>query len=611
MKLLKEGFLYYLLSTFVAGILLMFYVQGDVVVDSLDALGWIFFITSCWSHAAIVLLAFWLVFFLPWALLKWRRVAASLLVGSTSLLMILAFVNMQVYKIYRFHINGFILNMITGPNAGDIFDFDTKLYLTESLMFLVVVAVCIGLWFLAARLGDRLFRRHVWGGIGLLLSLLLIANGIYVYGSFVVKPSVLKSARLVPYYFPLSASNLLEDMGFERKVLNISDDDASGELCYPLQPLEVQDSTALQRPNILLILIDSWSRQSLTPECMPNLWQLAHEEQWYQNHVSCSNGTRYAVFGMFTGLEPYYWTAFEASRTSPLLVDRLLELGYDFRAYPSATLESPPFHRMLFQHVPNLRLDTPEPTPYERDLKIKKDLIADLPKLKAQDKPFFTFIFFDLLHAYSLPKELLNRFRPSWEYGRFDELYNEMDPTPFWNLYRNSAYQTDKMIGELIAAMKEQGLYDQTLVMITGDHAQEYNENHKNYWGHNSNFTQYQIGVPLIIHQPGCDTTVVYRHRTTHYDFVPTLMHDYLGVQNPLEDYTAGRLLSDTTPRLWHFVGNELRYAFIVEGDTILTKEGAGYVEVTDAHLNPVENYNIKPREFDKAIKNLNRFFKK
>lgn len=611
MKLLKEGFLYYLLSTFVAGILLMFYVQGDVVVDSLDGLGWVFFITSCWSHAAVVLLAFWLVFFLPWALLKWRRVAASLLVGSTSLLMVLAFVNMQVYKIYRFHINGFILNMILGPNAGDIFDFDTKLYLTESLMFLVIIAVCIGLWFLAARVAGRLFRRHVWGGIGLLLSLLLIANGIYVYGSFVVKPSVLKSARLVPYYFPLSASSLLEDMGFERKVMNISDDDASGELCYPLLPLDVQDSTQLQRPNILLILIDSWSRQSLTPECMPNLWQLAHEEQWYQNHVSCSNGTRYAVFGMFTGLQPYYWTAFEASRTSPLLVDRLLELGYDFRAYPSATLESPPFHRMLFQHVPNLRLDTPEPTPYERDLKIKKDLIADLPQLKAQDKPFFTFIFFDLLHAYSLPKELLNRFQPSWEYGRFDELHNDMDPTPFWNLYRNSAYQTDKMIGELIAAMKEQGLYDQTLVMITGDHAQEYNENHKNYWGHNSNFTQYQIGVPLIVHQPGIDTTVVYRHRTTHYDFVPTLMHDYLGVQNPLEDYTAGRLLSDTTPRLWHFVGNELRYAFIVEGDTILTKEGAGYVEVTDAHLNPVEDYSIKPREFDKAIKDLNRFFKK
>ena len=91
---------------------------------------------------------------------------------------------------------------------------------------------------------------------------------------------------------------------------------------------------------------------------------------------------------------------------------------------------------------------------------------------------------------------------------------------------------------------------------------------------------------------------------------VPTLMHDYLGVTNPIDDYSNGYLLSDTTPRLWHYVGNELRYAFIVEGDTILTKEGAGYIEVTDAHLNPVPNYHINPKAFDAAIKRLNRFYK-
>jgi len=108
---------------------------------------------------------------------------------------------------------------------------------------------------------------------------------------------------------------------------------------------------------------------------------------------------------------------------------------------------------------------------------------------------------------------------------------------------------------------------------------------------------------------PG-EEAAAYTHRTTHYDFVPTLMHDYLGVTNPLEDYTAGRLLSDKTPRLWHFVGNELRYAFLVEGDTILTKEGAGWIEVTDAQLNIVNDYRINPKAFDSAIKNLNRFFK-
>ena len=607
----------------------MFYIKGDTVCDSMDAVGWVFYLTSCLSHTAIVMLVLWLVLYLPWALLRLHRLAATLLVTGTTLLTALAFVNMQVYKIYRFHINGFILNMLTGPNAGDIFDFDAKLYLTEGMILAVIAALCIGGWWLCKRLSSPVSS---WLTLALALSL-FVANGIYVYGSFVVRPSVIKSARLVPYYFPLSASSLLEDLGFERHVMNV-DMESGGELCYPLQPLKTDTAKAL-RPDIVFILIDSWSRLALTEETMPNLWRLAHEEQWYQNHVSCGNGTSFSVFGIFTGLQPYYWSAFEANRTSPVLIDQLLQEDYDIRTYPSATLENPPFSRMLFQHVPKLRVETPGKNSYERDLRIKDDLIGDLPRLRDGGRPFFAFIFFDLLHAYSLPKELLNRFQPSWEYGKFDELHNDMDPTPFWNLYRNSAYQTDKMVGEVIAAMKQQGMYDNTLIFLTGDHAQEYNENHKNYWGHNSNFSKYQIGVPLIIHRPSssppyrnataassplccggassplcCGGAAAYTHRTTHLDFVPTLMHDYLGVQNPIDDYSNGHLLSDTTPRLWHYAGNELRYAFIVEGDTILTKEGAGYIEVTDERLNPVPDYRIKPRDFDEAIRRLNRFFR-
>ena len=615
MNLIKQGFIYYLLATIFGGLLLMFYIQGDSVVEAMDFTGWLFFLTSCLSHATILLLALWLVFFLPWALLKLRRLAATLLITTTSLLMMVGFVNMQVYKIYRFHLNGFILNMLTGPGAGDIFDFDWKLYLTEGFFLAAIIALCIGGWWLSGHITKRWHKRHTVISILSLVGTLLVANGIHVYGSFVVKPSVIKSVRLVPYYFPLSASNLLEDMGFERHVMQV-DGGEGGDLVYPLHAIET-DTTKTTRPNIVMILIDSWSRQALTEECMPNLWQLAHDEQWYQNHVSCGNGTSFSVFGMFTGLEPYYWTAFSTNRTSPVLVDQLLSLGYDFRAYPSATLEDPPFARMLFQHVPNLRINTPGNTAYERDLKIKDDLISDLPKLQKADKPFFSFIFFDLLHAYSLPKELLNRFQPSWEYGDFSKLHNEMDPTPFWNLYRNSAYQTDKMVGEVISRLKQLGLYDNSLIIITGDHAQEYNENHKNYWGHNSNFTKYQIGVPLIIHSPlthhptpNTQHPTPITHRTTHLDFVPTLMHDYLGVTNPIDDYSNGRLLSDTTPRLWHYAGNELRYAFLVEGDTILTKEGAGYIEVTDERLNPVPNYHINPKAFDAAIKRLNRFLK-
>ena len=144
MNIVKQGFIYYLLATILGGLLLLFYIQGDSVASTLDATGWVFYVLSCFSHAAILMLALWLIFFLPWALLKLRRLAAILLVTATSLLMMTGFINMQVYKIYRFHLNGFILNMLTGPAAGDIFDFSWQLYATEGLMLAFIVALCIG-----------------------------------------------------------------------------------------------------------------------------------------------------------------------------------------------------------------------------------------------------------------------------------------------------------------------------------------------------------------------------------------------------------------------------------------------------------------------------------
>lgn len=106
------------------------------------------------------------------------------------------------------------------------------------------------------------------------------------------------------------------------------------------------------------------------------------------------------------------------------------------------------------------------------------------------------------------------------------------------------------------------------------------------------------------------DNSHISTHRTTHYDMVPTLMKEYLGVKNPTDDYSMGRLMTDKTPRLWHVVGSNLNYAFIIGKDSILEKTAQGSLDVYDAKMNPVKNYVLPAKQFDKAMKQLNRFFK-
>ena len=381
----------------------------------------------------------------------------------------------------------------------------------------------------------------------------------------------------------------------------------STDLQYPIHPLEAEKPDSL--PNIVVILIDSWNRRALTPECMPHTYQFAKQNQWYTNHTSGSNGTRSGVFSLFFGLSCYYWESFEPAHVQPLLIQRLQALGYDIHTYPSATWADPPFGRVIFGGVPGIRTETEGKTALDRDTRITNLFISDVEGRKDNKKPFFSFLFFDLPHSFELPADKNTRFQPAWAFADYTKLNNNMDPTPFWNLYRNTCYQDDLLLGRVFETLKKQGLLENTLVMITGDHSQEFNENHRNYWGHNSNFSIHQIGVPMIWHVPG-QQPHQYAHRTTHYDVVPTLMKEYLGVKNPEDDYSMGRLMTDSSPRLWQIVGSNLNYAFIIDKDSILEKTPQGSLDVYDSKMNPVKNYTLPVKQFDKAVKQLNRFFK-
>ena len=271
---------------------------------------------------------------------------------------------------------------------------------------------------------------------------------------------------------------------------------------------------------------------------------------------------------------------------------------------------NPPFAKVLFAKVPHLRVGTEGKTVLERDSTITADFLSDLKQQKKEKKPFFSFLFYDGPHGFEVPADKNTRFTPAWEYADYTKLNNDLDPTPFFNLYRNTCYQDDILLGKVFDALQEEGLMDNTIVILTGDHSQEFNENKRNYWGHNSNFSIHQIGVPMICHFPACKTPHKYTHLTTHYDFVPTLMKQYLGVKNELPDYTMGHLLTDTISRNWHIVGSNLNYAFIIGGDSILEKTAEGNLDVYDARMRPVKNYRIPVKPFDDAVKVLNRYFK-
>ena len=151
---------------------------------------------------------------------------------------------------------------------------------------------------------------------------------------------------------------------------------------------------------------------------------------------------------------------------------------------------------------------------------------------------------------------------------------------------------------------------ENTVVIITGDHGQEFNENKKNYWGHNSNYSPVQLRVPFMYFDSS-QPAAVRRYRTTHYDVAPTLLKTVLGVQNEVSDLGIGHLLSDSCVRDWHMVGDNTNYAFVRSGNNmIIEKKYSGYIDVYDSLMNIRDDYKINAKEFNEVIMNLNKFYK-
>lgn len=615
-KALRKGFGYFTLLTLAIAGLFVWYMLDSQVLDVMDFMGWMFYLASCISHAACFALIAYIIYIII-ALLGLPRTARVVMSLTATLLLVLGYVNEQVYQIYRFHINGFVINMVTGPSASQIFTFDTRLYLMYGLYAVLVLAFCAGGWWLVDKMDKARWLRgkRIGWAVGLLVVCTLFAHVYHIFASFYEKQSVIVSERLLPYYFPTTSYGLLtEDLGLTPpKHVDVDITLNGGDMVYPLHPLETA-ATDSTRMNILFILIDSWNPRAFTPECMPNVYRYALQNQWYQNHFSGSNGTRSGMFSLFFALSSYYWNIAESNHITPIIFDVARQEGYTFRNYPSASQYDPPFGRVLFAKEKDVRLETPGETSYDRDEQITKDFIAEITSPRPMGKgnqggAFLSILFYDLPHSYTPSANHPRPFQPAWDYADFGKLHNDMDATPFWNLYRNTCHQTDELIGRVLNALKEQGLDQRTLVVISGDHSQEFNENKKNYWGHNSNFSRHQIMVPLVVHIPD-ESPHVYRHRTTHYDIVPTVMHTAMGVKNPPSDYSMGHLLTDTVSRSWHIVGSELNYAFIVGGDTILEKSAEGGLQIFDAQMNRVTDYHINVAEFNEATKLLNRFMK-
>ena len=488
------------------------------------------------------------------------RAAAVLAVVLAGMVQLALYGDHLLWQLYGFHLNGFVWNIITTPGGiaalGSSASTERDVALLAAGIFALQALLLTAAHGLA-RLGLPL-PRLVWV-LPLFIVVTLGERVSYGVSHFYGYSPLLENAQRVPFYQPLTMRRVLEQQfGLQRpQRLEVANAELQGQLLYPQAPLRIEPPA---KPlNIVWLVAESWRADSLNPEVMPQTNAFAQRAQHFVSHYSGGNGTRIGMFSQFYSLPANLWFPVLDARVGSPLIDVLQQQNYQIKLFTSARFSYPEFDKTLFVNVPREQMvEDDQGNTWERDRR-NVDRLLKFVDQRDPNKPFMTFLFFESPHAnYNFPQESVIKpdYLPDFSYASMNL---QRDIGGIYNRYLNAVHHLDSQLARVTEHLEKNGLLDNTLVVITGDHGEEFMEQGR--WGHNSTFVDEQVRVPLVLWVPS-RAAQQESLRTSHSDLLPTLL-PLLGVQNPQQDYSIGRSLFDAKPGRLLLAGDWDRLAFL------------------------------------------------
>jgi arylsulfatase A-like enzyme len=277
------------------------------------------------------------------------------------------------------------------------------------------------------------------------------------------------------------------------------------------------------RPNLILVSFDSLRADHLgaygyARDTSPNLDRFASQAVLFERAYSTSSWTLPAHASMLSSLYPEEHGASgprkAISEGVALLPEALAAAGYRSRAVVSVGL----LHRLFgFAQGWELYDDETAVPPGEVDPE-RRRTSAVVGRRAAQmldalgDGPFFLFLHdYDVHFDYQPPPPYDTMFEPArvdgFDPSNFafnDTIHRDMPKAHLERLvalYDGEIRWVDHNFGLLMAELERRGLAENTLVVVVGDHGEEFFEHGEK--GHQNNLYNTSLQVPMLVRFPG------------------------------------------------------------------------------------------------------------
>ncbi len=257
------------------------------------------------------------------------------------------------------------------------------------------------------------------------------------------------------------------------------------------------------RPNVLVFLVDTLRADHLGAfgyerDTSPRFDALAAEGLRFTQAISQSSWTRPAVASLLTGVYPPVHQARDRGdkvrSDLPTLAGALRDAGYETQAIMSNPTCLPTwgfgkgFSR--FVDVDSYEVES------DKDARVVDAALEALDDLAG--RPWFLYVHAMGPHnPYEPPAPYDRRFRSAVR----DAGGEAAERARLMDLYDGEIAYTDAQFGRLVDALKDQGLYDNTLIVMLSDHGEAFWEHGVN--GHGLDLHDEQIRIPLVVKLPG------------------------------------------------------------------------------------------------------------
>ncbi|WP_039970023.1 DUF3413 domain-containing protein [Vibrio halioticoli] len=468
-------------------------------------------------------------------------------IGLTVLLL-----DTQAYQELNLHLNPIVWELLLSDDKNAINAKWQTLFVLVPIIFFVQLALAEWVWRKQRKLSHKRIGRPIAAVffIGFIFSHL-----IYIWADATFYNPITNQRANFPLSYPMTAKTFLERQGwFDRAEYQqrIERGDANSEvLAYPLEVLQINKNKS-KNYNLLVVMVENLRADSMTPDAMPTLHEFAEQNQNFSQHLSSGNDNS-AAFGLFYGIPATYSASVRHFETEPLFIQQLMYRNYDLGLFSGNDFSASIYNDTIFHNRDEGQTDV--------ESKSDRGAVKSWQQWLTNEtnKSWFSVVHLMQMQQFE---------------DHVDNISNKDAKSVLQKAYVTSTSKIDQSISQILDTLKEQQLLDNTVVVITSDHGWEFNETKTNSWGANSNYSKYQLQVPMVIHWPN-KPAHEYTHVTSHFDLSVTLMQDLLGVTSNPVDFSSGKNLFDPSKRRWTMAGDAREFALISSNEiTVLDRYG-------------------------------------